>query len=171
MELVRAASLVAESDRAEQQDRATRLVELTSLLDGRPLVMHGLAAEWLFEDVKGTWLYGFFTSTIVTAYAFCVQQVAGVIRMASEDHDMAIGEMTLEDLAEIAEQRYLIDLDLRAQLVALDDSAAIYLASDLASYHPRLDRRADDSARFTDEHILLADARSALACCVGLLSG
>ena len=47
--------------------------------------MHGLAAEWLFEDVKATWLYGYFTGTVLTAYAFCVQQLAGLLRMNSDD--------------------------------------------------------------------------------------
>lgn len=171
MELDRAERLVAEADQTELHDRATRLVELASLLGDHPLLFHGLAAEWLFEDVKATWLYGYFTSTVLTAYAFCLQQVAGVIRIAAQDDDVVGEAITLETLAEIAEQRELIDLDLRAQLVALHDSAAIYLASDLASYRRPLDRRADDTERFSEEHTLLSDARSALTCCVRLVQG
>jgi hypothetical protein len=158
------------ADREEQAARATRLVELTSLLDDRPLVLHGLGAEWLFEDVKATWLYGYFTGTVLTAYAFCVQQVAGVLRMNSDDHEISDEAATLEILG-VAEQRDLIDLDLRAQLVALHDSAAAYLTSGLSSSRRQLERRVEDTENFIDEHTLLADARSALGCCIGLLHG
>ena len=130
--------------------------------------MHGLAAEWLFEDVKATWLYGYFTGTVLTAYAFCVQQLVGLLRMSSDD-EMSGATTTLEALAEVAEQRRLVDLDLRSHLVALHDSAAAYLTSESTSYPRQLERRVEDTETFTDEHALLSDARSALGCCVGLL--
>jgi hypothetical protein len=65
VELSDAARLIEETDDDERDARAGRLVELSDLLGSRPLALHGLAADWLFEDVKATWLYGYFTGTVL----------------------------------------------------------------------------------------------------------
>jgi hypothetical protein len=169
MELGHATRLIAEVDHDERGARAARLVKLSDLLGDQPLALQGLAAEWLFEDVKATWLYGHFTGTVLTAYAFCVQQLAGLVRMISDDPELSDDATTLEMLAEIAERHDVIDLDVRARLVALHDSAAVYLASGLSSYRRQLERRVEDADSIINEHALLTDARSALECCVGLL--
>ena len=40
------------------------------------------APQWLFEDIKATWLYGCFPSTVLTAYALCGLQTAVVAATA-----------------------------------------------------------------------------------------
>lgn len=169
MELDHAARLIAAADHDERGARAARLVELSDLLGDQPLALQGLAAEWLFEDVKATWLYGYFTGTVLTAYAFCVQQLAGLVRTISDDPELSDEATTLEMLAEIAEQHDVVDLDVRARLVGLHDSASLYLTSGLSSYRRQLERRVEDTESFINEHALLTDARSALQCCVGLI--
>jgi hypothetical protein len=169
VELSDAARLIEETDDDERDARAGRLVELSDLLGSRPLALHGLAAEWLFEDVKATWLYGYFTGTVLAAYAFCIQQLAGFVRTMPDDPAISDDAVTLEVLAEIAHQHDLIDGDVRARLVRLHDSAFLYLAAGLVSYRRHLERRAEDAETFMDEHALLIDARTALECCVGLL--
>jgi hypothetical protein len=73
-----ASRLINEVDVSDHDGRAERLVELTGLLPDDGLIgFSGQAAEWLFDDIKATWLYGSFTSTVLTAYAFCSLQVAG----------------------------------------------------------------------------------------------
>jgi len=94
-------------------------VELSDLLGDQPLALHGLAADWLFEDVKATWLYGYFTGTVLTAYAFCVQQLAGLVRMISDDPELSDEATTLEMLAEIAEQHAASTLTARSRPAAV----------------------------------------------------
>ena len=45
----------------------------------------GQAAHWLFEDLKSTWIYASFTSTVLTARALCMLQLANSIRLSSDD--------------------------------------------------------------------------------------
>lgn len=169
MELDHALHRITDADNEERPARAARLVELVDLLGDESLGFNGQAAEWLFDDVKATWLYGYFTGTVLTAYAFCVQQLAGLVRMISDDPALSDDATTLEMLAEIAEQRDVVDIDARARLIGLHDSAAVYLTAGLSSYGRQLERRVEDTESFIDEHTLLMDARSALECCVGLL--
>lgn len=56
MEFDEASELVAEADARERNGRATRLVELTDLLGEEIVGFSGQAAQWLFDDVKATWL-------------------------------------------------------------------------------------------------------------------
>jgi len=169
VELDHATRLITESDKDERNARAARLVDLYDLLGSASVVLHGQAAQLLFEDVKATWLYGYFTGTVLTSYAFCVQQLAGLIRMASDDSDLPDEAATLEALAEIAARHALVDIDVRARLIGLNDSASVYLSANLSNYDRQFEHRAEDAERFSDEHTLLIDARSALECCVGLL--
>jgi hypothetical protein len=134
VELSDATRLIEETDDDERDVRAGRLVELSDLLGSRPLALHGLAAEWLFEDVKATWLYGYFAGTVLAAYAFCIQQLAGFVRTMLDDPAISDDAVTLEVLAEIAHQHDLTDGDVRARLVSLHDSAFLYLAAGLVSY-------------------------------------
>ena len=169
MEISDAVRLIEETDLDERNARASRLLELSDLVGTRPQVLHGLAAEWLFEDVKATWIYGYFTGTVLTAYAFCVQQLAGFVRTMSDDPEVSDDSADLEVLAGIAHHCDLADGDLRARLVRLHDSATLYLTAGLISYGRRLESRDEDAETFMDEPTLLLDARHALECCVGLL--
>lgn len=147
MELDRAVEAIALTDGEELSDRAARLQELSNLLGDENITLFGQTAEWLFEDVKATWIYGYFVSTVVTAHAFCVQRTSG-------RHAETLG---------------VVDLDMRARLVRLHDAAAPYLAANPPTVNRELERRVDDATRFSNEHALLSDARSALECCIGLL--
>ena len=77
MELDQALDLVAEADDRERSGRAIRLLEVADLLGEGMVGFSGQAAEWLFEDVKATWVSGYFTSTVLTAYAFCIPVLQG----------------------------------------------------------------------------------------------
>lgn len=169
MEHAEAATRVAEVDRRENEDRASRLTELDALLSDDVVGFSGQAAEWLFEDVKATWIYGYFTATILAAYAFCAHQLAGVIRMIPDDPDLPEQTTSLEELAAATRDRGLINLDLHARLVRLHDSATVYLAVGLHEYDAQVERRVAEASLFTDEHALLSDARDALECSVALL--
>lgn len=169
MERAEAATRVAEVDRRENEDRAARLTELDALLTDDVVGFSGQAAEWLFEDVKATWIYGYFTAPILAAYAFCAQQLAGLIRMLPDDPNLPEQTTSLEELAAATRDRGAIDVDLHARLVTLHDSATMYLAVGLHEYHAEVERRVVEAALFTEEHALLGDARNALVCSVALL--
>ena len=160
---------MADVDNQERAGRATRLVEMTDLLGDETVGFSGKAAGWLFDDVKATWLYGYFTGTVLTAYAFCVQQLAGLVRMVLDDPAVPDEAGTLEELAEVCERNGLIDLELRAHLVTLHDCANVYLSAGLVEYGAQLEQRMADAEFFTGDHSLLTDARAALECSAALL--
>ncbi len=164
-----AAELVAEADARELRGRAERLVELDDLVRDEDMGFSGQAAEWLFDDVKATWLYGYFAGTVVAAYAFCLQQLAGMVRMLPDDPNMPEVAQSVEALAEICELHGAIDVALRAKLTALQDSASVYLSAGLRAYRADLERRVIEAEEFTEEHSLLADARAALQCSIAVL--
>ncbi len=164
-----AADEVAQVDRRENADRAARLVELDFILPGDFIGFSGRAAEWLFEDVKATWIYGYFSATIVAGYAFCLQQLAGLLRMFPDDPELPETATSLEQLAAMAENRQLIDVSTRARLLSLHDVAVGYLVVGLHEYTFQAERREIEAEVFAGEQALLADARSALRCSVNLL--
>lgn len=169
MELDEALQSLAAVDAREALDRAHRLVELTALLGEGDVGFSGQAAYWLFEDVKATWIYGYFAATVVSSHAFCVQQLAGLLRLMPDDPALPESAASLELLAALAEERAVIDLDLRARIIMLNDSNSIYALAGLHEYHPDAERHAIESERFTNEHSLLTDARLALRCSVAVL--
>lgn len=169
MELGVAAHAVGDVDRRENKDRAVRLVELEAMLGDDIVGFSGQAAQWLFDDVKATWIYGYFTATVLTAYAFCMHQLSGLIRMLPDDPSLAEQITSLDILAATAQELMLIDVSLRAQLVTLNDVGAMYLAVGLHEYNTRSERRVVEAEVFVEEHPLLSDARAALRCSVGLL--
>lgn len=169
MDASEAARLIAEKDASDNSERGARLAELDALLGEGLIGFSGQAAAWLFEDVKATWIYGYFAATVLTAFAFCRHQLAGLIRMLPDDPALPTHAGSLEELAEMCERRGLIGVASRALLVALQDTADAYLSIGLHEHHMRLERRVLDAEEFTDEDPLLADARSALVCSVALL--
>jgi hypothetical protein len=169
VELDEAMQALAEVDAREALDRAARLVELTALLGEDDIGFSGQAAHWLFEDVKATWIYGYFAATVLSSHAFCVQQLAGLLRLMPDDPALPESAVSLELLAALAEDRSVIDLDLRARMITLDDSNSVYASAGLHEYHRDAERRAIESERFTNEHSLLADARLALGCSVAVV--
>ena len=169
MDLEEASRLVSKVDDRENADRATRLVELSDLLDDRGVGFHGQAAEWLFEDVKATWIYGYFTATVLASDAFCRHQLAGLVRLTTDLAPPTLPSGSLESLAALAEQRGVIDDETHARLVTLHDVTLTYTSASVSEFNSPLDRRMADSQRFADEHGLLADARHALTCAVSVL--
>jgi hypothetical protein len=164
-----AARMVAAIDDRDNTARAARLVELDSMLTNDVVGFSGQEAEWLFEDVKATWIYGYFTGTVLTAYALCMHQLAGLIRMLPDDPNLPEVSTSLDLLAAEAFGRGLIDIDLRAQLLTLYDLGRIYMTVGLHEYSAQIGRRVVEAQLFTGEHALLRDARSALTCSVALL--
>lgn len=169
MDLNEASDIVAGVDHRDNPDRAARLVELNSILPDGDIGFSGRAAEWLFEDIKATWIYGYFSATVLAGYAFCMQQLAGLFRMFPDDPNLPANTTSLEMLAAAAEDRQLISLDTRARLLNLNDIAAGYLVVGVHEYLFQAERREIEAEMFSGEHSLLADARTALQCSIDLL--
>ena len=129
----------------------------------------GQAAEWLFDDVKATWLYGCFASTVVTAHAFCALQVAGSVRMLDDNPDLPDEAQTLEELATIAVAAGVIDIEHQARLVELHDRCRSYSSMYLREDKLRLERHLIEAEALDDEDPLFADARRALEISIELL--
>jgi len=165
-----ASRLTSDVDATEHSVRVQRLVELAGVLpDSGMIGFSGQAAEWLFEDVKATWLYGCFTSTVLTAHAFCCVQLAGVIRLLPDAPEMPTEPDSLEHLADLAARAAGLDIDTQARLVDLHDRYRAYSAADLHEFERRLERHVLETQAVTDEHPLLVDAREALITSVRLL--
>ena len=128
----------------------------------------GQAAKLLFEDIKASWLYGCFTSTVVTAHAFCLIQVAGGIRLLLDEPSLPAEAISLEHLAALAVRLARSDIDLQARLIDLDDRHRAYTAVHLQEYEPRLEDHLAE-AEVGGDHPLLLDARSALTTAARLL--
>jgi len=170
MDFDQASEAVAEVDARDHNDRATRLVELMNDLPADDIIgFSGQPAQWLFEDVKATWLYGYFAGTVLTSHAFCMHQLAGLIRLLPDDSSVPETAGSLEELAEICDRQGTIDVDVRAKLIALHDSANAYLSIGLHEYGSLLERRIVEAERFAEDDSLLADARAALECSIALL--
>lgn len=170
MDQQEAVELIAQADESERAERAERLIELMLLLGDESVGFSGQAAAWLFDDVKATWLYGYFTATVVTAHAFCLRQLSGRMLVLPDEPDLPDMVDSLEELAAMCDERGLISIELRARLVALHDSTSAYTTVDLHEQDLSLERRLIDAEVVgADDHPLLADARSALECCVELL--
>lgn len=164
-----AAETIRTVDESERDERAARLVELVTLLGDETVGFSGQAASWLFEDVKATWLYGYFTSTLVTAHAFCLRQLAGLVLTLPDDPDLPDSIDSLEALATVCHDRGLIDIALRASLVELHDLCTAYTRGSLHQQDRQLERHLLEAEFVGGEHPLLADARSALSCSIALL--
>lgn len=158
-----ASQLISDIDERDLAGRTERLVELTELLPGDGMLgFSGQAAQLLFEDVKATWLYGCFTSTVLTAHAFCSLQLAGLIRLLPDDPDIADEVGSLEELAALAVEVAAVDVDTQARLVDLHDRHSAYTAAHLCEHEARLERHLIEAETMTDEHPLLRDARLSL---------
>jgi hypothetical protein len=170
MDREEASHLISEVDSDDHDGRVERLVELTILLPGDAMLgFSGQAAQWLFEDVKATWLYGSFTSTVLTAHAFCSLQLAGSIRWLPDNPALPEEPGSLEELAEVAVSEGVIGVDLQARLLDLNDRCRAYTAVHLHEYDPRLERHLVEASALTDEHPLLVDAREAMTTAVQLV--
>lgn len=165
-----ASTLIAAVDERDHDGRTERLVELTAFLPRDGMIgFSGHAAQWLFEDVKATWLYGCFTSTVVTAHAFCAQQLAGWIRMLPDEASLPDDAHSLEHLAAIAADRGIVDVELRALLLELNDRSLSYTATHLHRYEARLERHLIEAEALSHDDPLLVDARQALLTAVRLV--
>jgi hypothetical protein len=158
-------------DSADREGRVTRLMELSGMLPEDGVIgFSGQAGQWLFEDVKATWLYGCFVATVLSAAVFCQVQLAGLFRSLPDAPDLPDQAASLEELARLAAERGLIDTPLHAQLVVLNDAANAY--SDTALHEAALGverRLVDADVVGAEDHPLLEDARTALGAAVALL--
>lgn len=165
-----ASRLIADVDEHDHAGRYERLVELTELLPDNDMIgFSGQAAQWLFEDIKATWLYGCFTSTVLTAHAFCLLQVAGSIRLLPDDPGLPDEAPSLEHLAALAVEAGVLDVELQARLIDLHDRYRAYSAAHLHEHEARLERHLIEAGALTDEHPLVLDARQALRTSVMLV--
>jgi hypothetical protein len=147
-----------------------RLIELTELLPtGGMIGFSGRASQWLFEDIKATWLYGCFTSTVLTAHAFCSLQIAGWLRLLPDDPRLPDEPDSLEHLAAIATEAGVVDVDLQARLVDLHDRYRAYTAAHLHLHQGRLERHVVEAEAIGDDDPLLTDAHQALSTAVSLV--
>jgi hypothetical protein len=169
MDIDDARRAVAAVDERELGERASRLQELEALLDDDEHGFSGQAAQWLFDDVKATWIYGYLTATVVAAHAFCVQQLCGLVRMLPDEPGLPDRSTALDHLAAVAHERGLVDMSTLAQLVSLHDAAQGYMSSNLHEFPAQTERRMAEAEVFADEHVLLTDGRRALECAVALL--
>ena len=166
-----ASRLISTVDDDDHDNRVARLVEMEGLLPTSSELMEfaGQEAKWLFDDVKATWLYGCFTSTVLTAHAFCLLQLANAIRMLPDDPGLPDEPDSLEELAAIAAAREVIDIELQARVLALHDRQRIYSAAPLHEHEFRLERHLVEAQSMSDEHALLVDARQALTTAIELV--
>jgi hypothetical protein len=165
-----ALAAVGEEDDRERTARARRLIELSGVVGATEAVFYGQAAEWLFDDVKATWIYGYFAATIVAAHAYCQQHLAGLLLTGPDDPVLPDSLGSLDELAAVCAERGLIDIDVRSRLVELHASADPYVTANLHTDGRRLERRLSEAQLLNpDEHPLLAEARAALLCCTALL--
>jgi hypothetical protein len=163
VEASEAASLISARDANDHAGRIARLLELSELLpDQDALGFSGPAAALLFEDLKATWIYGYFTSTVVTSNAFCHLQLSGTLRLLAEVPPALTGVQSLADIAGVAVDAGAIDVSIQALLVTLVDAATRYSAVDHDQYDPGFERHLLDVEAVSDEDPLLLDARQAL---------
>jgi hypothetical protein len=122
----------------------------------------GQAAIWLFDDIKATWIYGYFTSTVLSAHAFCTLQIANAIRLLPDDPNLPEESQALEDLAAIAVAHELIDVESQSHLVVLNDLHRSFTAATLHEHQTMLERHLAESDTINSEPPLLVDAQHAL---------
>jgi hypothetical protein len=165
-----ASQLITDVNETDHDGRTERLVELTELLPNEGMIgFSGQAPQWLFEDIKATWLYGCFTSTVLTAHAFCALQISGWLRLLPDDPGLPDEPESLEHLAAIAVEAGAIDVDLQARLLDLYDRYRAYTAAHLHEHEGRLERHVVEAETVGGEHPLLTDARHALITAVNLV--
>lgn len=158
-----------EAEQIQRGERAARLMELSQMLPDDGLIgISGKAAAWLFDDLKATWIYGYLTSTIVTSYVFCSQQLAGLVRLISEEAHLT-EHPTVEELAHVAANQGIIGVDTLAELVGLQDRWTAYAETSLGGYEPRLERHLIESGALGGDDPLLEDARRSVAVAIKLL--
>jgi hypothetical protein len=171
MDRTEAERALRDIDDADRDGRVARLMELSDLLpEAGEIGFSGQAGQWLFEDVKATWLYGCFVATVLSAAVFCQVQLAGLFRSLPDDAGLPEQAASLEELARSAAERGLIDTSLQAQLVVLNDAANAYLDTGLHATTLGVERRLVDADLLgAEDHPLLQHARAALAASVALL--
>ncbi len=156
-------------ERVDRPARIRRLQELAGLLpDQGEEGFASRAADWLFEDVKTTWIYGCLAATVVTAHAFCWLQLAAAIRELPDDPDLGESPLTLEALAAYAAERGIVGLDTQVRLTDLHDGERRYEERGLHQHDGRLERHIAEIA-VPEGEALLEDARQALRTACALL--
>lgn len=171
MEKSDALQAITDIDEQDRSGRTERLQELIDLLPDNGLVgFNGTAPQLMFEDVKATWIYGCFVSTVITSYTFCLQQLAGNLRLSTSlASDAVASDVTLEGLGALASSYSLVTPEQHASIVGLHDRAQMYLNVSVDEYKPGLERHLIEVDVHTDDDALFTDARLALTTAVSLL--
>ena len=170
MDQEQASLKITEVDSVDHEERINRLVQL---MDAMPTSEHigfaGTGPQLMFEDVKATWIYGAFTSTIITSYVFCMQQLANKIRLFGENVPDHIDTLSLETIANIAADLEIIEVDIQARLIQLNDLSMAYMLTSTVEHRLLLDQHFADATQFSNGHPLLADAEHAMLVAISLL--
>lgn len=170
MDAEEAAAELRGVEEADRSGRVDRLVELTELLpDQGHIGFSGQAGQWLFDDIKATWVYGCFAATVLAAATFCQVQLAALIRELPDDAYLPDEVSSLEDLALLVADRGLIERSVQTQLVMLNDAARAYREVGLHEMGLGLEQRAAEAELMGGADSLLDDARTALQASVALL--
>jgi hypothetical protein len=159
-----ASSLIMRRDGEDHDDRTDRLQQLMDLLPTeKELVgLSGQASIWLFDDLKGTWIYGNLTGTVLVAHAFCMLQIANLIRILPDDPALPEEAGSLEHLASVAAAKGIIDIGLQSHLVSLHDLQRMLVAAPLHQHQNLMERHIAESQRVDPTLPLLNDALFAL---------
>ena len=163
MNLEEATRLIQTGDADLLADRALRLLELDELLEGdwQGPYSSSLDETLFFEDIKATWIYGFFTSTIVGAHAYCRLQLMNSLNLAGS-RPFANDAEDLSQLAGQAASAGLITAAEHARLLELEDLHRIYTrASGPTAIGLALEGHLDAKESAFGETPQLADARDA----------
>ena len=164
-----ASQALKERQDRDHEDCIDRFMELMELLPDQAVGTSGSAAHWLFEDVKGTWIYGFLSATVVLAAAFCKLQLAEMIRMGPDDPSLTAEPLSLEELARAAAERQVIGVELQAVLTELHDLSLPYLTVNLHRAQMLLDRHMVEAEDAGDNEPQITDGRRALRAAVAML--
>lgn len=169
MDKSQALASLSQFDESSINERADRFAELSDRLEGGFVSFHGDQANALFDDVKATWIAGFFVATIVCADAFCKLQLAGLLRLHGKLLLPAGGAaFSFEELAQRATDQGLIDEDAQALCFELSDRSQDFVDTQAPVLNRRYNRHLDDNLKFEEEPALLTAARQALAASIAM---
>jgi hypothetical protein len=164
MEPEEAQRFIQERDNEQLADRALRLVELDELLEGDwdGPYSASLDASLIFEDVKATWVEGFFAATVLAAYAYCRLQMISYLHLASAP-SLESDSNSLSDLAQLAKNERLINVEEHARFLGLEDLYGLYTrASNLTATGLALERHLEARRDVFGDVPQMADARDAV---------
>ncbi len=163
-----ARSAIESADALDAAARADRLIWISGEFPDE-VAVHGTAAQLLLDDVKATWIYGFFASTVVSAHAFCLLQLTRTIRLHTDELSVNERFVSLTYLAELAHGNGLISGESRVLLIRLEDRRLDYVDSQSDQYEDRLETHLREAQQFDNAPPLYSDGQLAVAACASIL--